>query len=480
MIGNSIKSLIFLTLTAFALIGLAAVLPEAAWEKTPAKLHPLRTLLAENGLISAQFAQASHSSAPSVPNPDAANLGAMNPSVPNPSAASDRKADSLCIGGVCPVRIASRDESAALTLEPPRAPVPQQPSRLDVRPLEPLAAQQENESESLLTDETAAHGGPSPLSADTLPDLSFDELSSNPPEPVAEGDPKKNDLAWNDRESPVSTVSGVISEPALPPLQSIDAATLPTNSAAPSADDTAARLERAIARSVEPSAAVESFLELNRILAERGELLSPNDRVRLNLTLDRLAFEVFYNPKSYLLEPEYRVAQGETLEQIARKYAVSPEFLAVLNQLALPNDAPLPVGSSLKVVRGPVGAVVSFKRMELLLTFNGLYAGRFKMGCTERAKTVRGPFTVTRKVVRPEYNGPLDDGRIGKIPAGDARNPLGPCWIELDGGLGLQGTNHPEYIGQSIAPVGGLIFSNQDITHLNILLGAGTAVTLMD
>ena len=118
--------------------------------------------------------------------------------------------------------------------------------------------------------------------------------------------------------------------------------------------------------------------------------------------------------------------------------------------------------------------------MELLLKFNGLYAGRFKMGCAQRAEQVRGEFSVVRKIKNPEYNGPLADGQIGRIAGGDPRNPLGPYWIELEGGLGLQGTNRDEYIGQRTASVGGLIFSNKDINHLNILLTQGAKVRVTD
>ena len=119
-------------------------------------------------------------------------------------------------------------------------------------------------------------------------------------------------------------------------------------------------------------------------------------------------------------------------------------------------------------------------RMELLLKFNGLYAGRFKMGCAQRAGGVRGEFSVVRKIPNPDYHGPNSDGSVGQIPGGDPKNPLGPCWIELAGGLGLQGTNHPEYVGQKTAAVGGLIFTNKDISHLNILLADGSTVRIMD
>ena len=238
-------------------------------------------------------------------------------------------------------------------------------------------------------------------------------------------------------------------------------------------------LTDAIQAAQRPDQSAEAFLRLNELYHRSVNELSQADRDRLHRELDRLAFDMFYNPKRHLLEAEYAVGANQTLAHIAAEYQVSPEFLAAINGLTTPIDQPLAVGTRLKVVRGPVAAEVSFSRMELLLTFNGLYAGRFRMGCPERAKAVRGDFAVTRKILNPEYTGPLSDGQMGHLGGGDPANPLGSCWIELTGGLGLQGTNRPEWIGSTAAPQGGLIFSNRDIEHLNILLVAGSTLRIV-
>ncbi len=223
-----------------------------------------------------------------------------------------------------------------------------------------------------------------------------------------------------------------------------------------------------------------SFLTLNSLLTKNDAEITDEDRALLHQGLDRLAFDVFYNPKTHILWKEYLPAPNETLSEIAARCQVTPELLAVINSLHQNPDAPLPAGQKLKVIEGPVSAEVSLSRMELLLKFNGLYGGRFKMGCAQRAENVRGEFAVTRKIMNPDYKGPSEDGQITHIAGGSPENPLGPCWIELAGGLGLQGTNHPEYVGQKTAAVGGLIFSNKDISHLNILLTKGSVVRVTD
>ena len=223
-----------------------------------------------------------------------------------------------------------------------------------------------------------------------------------------------------------------------------------------------------------------AFLRLNRVYNQYGKDLSEDDLEALNQALDRMAYHVFYEPGNHILCREYKVSGQETLASIAAKYKVTSEFLAAINSMRQKPDEPLPQGKAIKVVEGPVSADVSFSKMELLLKFNGLYAGRFKMGYAERAANVRGEFPVARKIRNPEYNGPLDNGQVGHIASGDPRNPLGPCWIELEGGLGLQGTSHDEYIGRRNATVGGLMFSNKDISHLNILLAQGSVVRVLD
>ncbi|MBR6480297.1 MAG: LysM peptidoglycan-binding domain-containing protein, partial [Thermoguttaceae bacterium] len=336
---------------------------------------------------------------------------------------------------------------------------------------------------------------------DTLPDLGFgedpfpdDEFPAADPltDPVVRGAAQEQRFEGPNGEkprpqtSPFESVNHIEEENALPrePLAA-DGARLPESAreevvvVAPQ-NDLHERITALVARSEGAGAISAAFLGLNDILDKHDAELTPADRELVNKTLDRLAYRVFYQPGENILWEEYQVGPNETLASIAQNYKITPEFLAAINSLHVGPEVLLPAGQALKVVKGPVSADVSFSKMELLLKFNGLYAGRFKMGYAQRAAQIRGEFPVTRKIKNPEYNGPLDNGQIGRIAGGDPRNPLGPCWIELGGGLGLQGTNHDEYVGGQTAGVGGLIFSNKDISHLNILLSQGSVVRISD
>ncbi|MBR4103411.1 MAG: LysM peptidoglycan-binding domain-containing protein, partial [Thermoguttaceae bacterium] len=136
------------------------------------------------------------------------------------------------------------------------------------------------------------------------------------------------------------------------------------------------------------------FEMLNRIRNERGARLAAEEAQALDAALDRLAFDVFYNPAQAILEPFWQTAPGESLASIAERLGTTPEALAEINGAKTSIDAPLPVGTTLKTVRGPVSAEISIAKKELTLRFNGLYAGRFALGVPESSANLRGDFRV--------------------------------------------------------------------------------------
>jgi len=219
---------------------------------------------------------------------------------------------------------------------------------------------------------------------------------------------------------------------------------------------------------------------LNRIQRAQNGALAEGDRARLNEALDQLAYEAFYNPSRFLLEAPRKTAPGETLSSIAREYDVTPRLIASINSLNFGLDDPLPPGTSLKTVRGPVTAEVSVSRKELLLRFNDIYAGRFKLGVPRQATTLRGTHLVESKIANPACDAVDASGATISIPGGTPDNPLGACWIGLSGGYGLQGTNRPELIGTIVQENGGFVFSNLEISQLDVLLPIGAAISFVD
>lgn len=538
---NGIKGILSVSILSFAFLGVATVLPESAWERLPARLIPVRTLLADRGIISKRFAtsptvtQIDGSESQSLPvtplespQAESGQIAAAIPSAAEPAASLTAESTAQ------PPRRSRLGLSSPDTVLPPPATtvpaeVPVSSSSYEfISPLAPARPREyspepaETQSEIPAADFPAIENPPvgippiqdtsaapidtaSPPAARKLQSRFDSEQSSSPQGVLVPQDqeaPPGGSALQGDRgtsdptgflpllrssESPQATDDTLpqlrfeASEGGRPADDTASTILSQNATAQPAGSTVAQRLDAALATSSDPDRKLETFLELNRILNQSGALLGDGDRQRVYSVLDHLAYDIFYNPKVFLLEPGYQVQSSETLASIAPRYSVEPEFLAVLNHLKIgPND-PLPAGTQLKVIRGPVDAQVSLGRMELLLRFNGLYAGRFKLGCTPKADAMRGTYNILRKIQNPEYHGPIAaTNAMGVVAGGDPANPLGPCWIELGQGFGLQGTNDPTLIGQKNAPVGGLIFSNKDIAHLNILLPTGASVTLVD
>jgi lipoprotein-anchoring transpeptidase ErfK/SrfK len=198
--------------------------------------------------------------------------------------------------------------------------------------------------------------------------------------------------------------------------------------------------------------------------------LSPQESQELNQLLDQVAGSVVYSTQ-HLLEPPYEVQQGERLEDIGAKYNVPWELLAKINGIDDPST--LRPGERLKVVRGPFQAVVSLEQRELtLLTGDGSYAGRFKIGIGNEHPPQEGTFAVAEKVANPVYY-----GRERAIGAEDPQNPLGERWIGLGNRMGIHGTNNPESIGRGDLP-GSISLNERDVADVYDILSVGSRVTI--
>lgn len=93
---------------------------------------------------------------------------------------------------------------------------------------------------------------------------------------------------------------------------------------------------------------------------------------------------------------------------------------------------------------------------------------------------MRGDFRVVEKLANPNCDAVDANGRTISIPGGAPENPLGAAWIALDGGVGLQGTNRPELVGQLVPENGGFVFSDREISQLSVLLPIGAVVSIVD
>jgi hypothetical protein len=102
--------------------------------------------------------------------------------------------------------------------------------------------------------------------------------------------------------------------------------------------------------------------------------LGPEESQRLDELLGQLAGTVIYSQQD-LLMPAHVVTAGQTLQSLAVPLQVPWQLLAKINGISDPSQ--LIPGEHLKLVRGPVDAIISVSRRRLSLQVAGHYAGSF-------------------------------------------------------------------------------------------------------
>ncbi|MEZ6125918.1 MAG: L,D-transpeptidase family protein [Planctomycetaceae bacterium] len=185
--------------------------------------------------------------------------------------------------------------------------------------------------------------------------------------------------------------------------------------------------------------------------------------------LNETAAEIYANPRRHFADP-YVVQYGETLDQIAKQFEVPWQYLARLNSVT---PQTLQAGQTLKVLKGPFGAVVDLDRMQLTLHCHGWYVRHYTVGIGRNQRTPAGHFTVLNKLENPEWSDP--DG--GTVDADDPQNPLGEYWLGLGDHIGIHGTIDPDSIGKA-ASRGCIHMADGDIEEVFQLLGVGSPVLI--
>lgn len=199
--------------------------------------------------------------------------------------------------------------------------------------------------------------------------------------------------------------------------------------------------------------------QLNRALAGS---ISPTDAINVRAMLGEVNATLVFSPKVTAGDPyteSYVIRSGDRLSKIAARYDVPWRFIAHINGDLDPNR--IRIGQRIKLVRGPVHAVVSKSafRMDLYLgdpTAPGaMFIRSLPVGTGAHGGTPTGRFIVKKhsKLINPEWVNP----RTGeKFLADDPKNPLGEYWIGIRGidedteslrGYGVHGTIEPQTIG---------------------------------
>lgn len=195
----------------------------------------------------------------------------------------------------------------------------------------------------------------------------------------------------------------------------------------------------------------------------------PEFRPLLLPSLEQTSEAIFTSSQQLFGEPHF-VEYGETLESIGKQYDVPWQYLALLNRVT---PEKLQAGQSLKVVRGPFGAVVDLKAYTLTVHAHGWYVRHYQVGIGKDGKTPVGAFTVKEKLENPEWHDP--DG--GVVDADDPDNPLGEYWLGLGDHIGIHGTIDPNSIGRA-ASRGCVHLGDKDIEEVFSLLSVGSQVKI--
>ena len=209
---------------------------------------------------------------------------------------------------------------------------------------------------------------------------------------------------------------------------------------------------------------LEAHAALSRMYWKKPQL-RPHLYERLNVT----AAEIYANPSRHFAEP-YNVQFGETLDEIALNYSVPWQYLARLNRVT---PETLQAGKTLKVLKGPFGAVVDLNEKRMTLHAHGWYVRSYQVGIGKDHSTPPGEFSVQEKVENPTWYNPAG----GVVDADDPQNPLGEYWIGIGNHIGIHGTIDPDSIGASVSR-GCIHLGDQDIAEVFNLLGRGSQVVI--
>lgn len=173
----------------------------------------------------------------------------------------------------------------------------------------------------------------------------------------------------------------------------------------------------------------------------------------------------------------HKIASGEYLSTIAKRYGTDWMFLARINNIKDPGR--IQVGQTIKVIDGTFHALVRKSAFELDLYLgegsDRVFVRSFSVGLGELDSTPVGRFAVLSRVSNPSWKNP----RTGEYFApDDPKNPIGDFWVGLKGiepktegmnGYGIHGTIDPDSIGK-MASMGCVRMMSDDIALVYELL----------
>ena len=221
---------------------------------------------------------------------------------------------------------------------------------------------------------------------------------------------------------------------------------------------------KAIDRMIDAGGHIAAHRELSKIYWNRPEL-RPAIRKRIEATAE----SIYFSPQPHYRQP-YVVRPGDQLRRIAARYHVPWAYLAKLNQVQPRKIRP---GQKLKVINGPLAAVVDLADFQMTIHARGHFVRRYSVGIGKGNSSPIGKFKVVEKVVNPQFTDP--EGRV--IDADDPKNPLGERWIGIGDGFGIHGTIDPDSVGRAQSR-GCIRLRSADVEEVFDLLGIGSEIVI--
>lgn len=219
----------------------------------------------------------------------------------------------------------------------------------------------------------------------------------------------------------------------------------------------------------------------DKFLAALEAVTDENQRSDIETKLGALNVELVRLPWPIPEKTTYTVQEGDSIKAIAQKFGTTVDLIVESNQMKRP-DVIRP-GDRLKVFAGKLTIKVSKARHDLLLSSNGKFFKRYRVGIGKYDRTPVGTFVVSERIKEPVWW--RADGKT--IPFGDKENILGTRWMALKAtgnteaikGYGIHGTWENDSIGKAES-AGCIRLRNEDVEELFGLIPVGTEVEIQE
>ncbi len=232
-----------------------------------------------------------------------------------------------------------------------------------------------------------------------------------------------------------------------------------------------------------PSSA-DAAIELSKIYAKAGDTANTRSvlaysaaglpdgdaRRRVVGELNRINSDAFFSRTLLPGSVDYVVQRGDSLYKIGQRYRITARYIMRMNGHS--SDR-INIGEHLKVIQGPLDAVIEKSKYRLTVYLNGAYVKEYRIGLGKDNSTPAGEFTVQNKLVDPTWDPPGPEFAASKAPD----NPLGTRWIGFNRDYGIHGTIEPQSIGTQ-ASRGCVRMINGDVEEVYDLLVEGSKVTV--